>query len=326
MSAPRAVHRGTQAAFLWHGIDIRSRGRRHSGGADLLAGRYRLDRPIARGGMAIVHHADDEVLQRPVAVKTLVPDRAGDPAFRAALRHEAVTAAGLTHLNIARILDYGEDRWQGIRLPFLVMEFVPGTTLGTHVRTHGPMQWRDAAAVCAGVAGALAAAHARNVVHHDVKPANIMLSPTGAKVIDFGVAATAGEDFRDPHGQVWGTPAYFSPEQLRGHPTGPAADIYALGLVLHACLTGQRAWPGASADEVLVARACRPVPHLADRTGLPAGLTRVYQACLSRSPHRRPHAAQVARALKDLAGPQPARIPQDRQIGSHRHHPQPIGG
>jgi serine/threonine-protein kinase len=285
----------------------------------LLAGRYRLDRPIARGGMAIVHHADDEVLKRPVAIKTLVPDRAMDPTFRAALRHEAVTVAGLTHPNIARIFDYGEDHWQGVRLPFLVVEFVPGTTLGTHVRNHGPMQWRDAATVCAGVADALAAAHARRVVHHDVKPANIMLSPAGAKVIDFGVAATAGKDFLDPHRRIWGTPAYFSPEQLRGHETGPSADIYALGLVLHACLTGQRAWPGRSADEVLVARACRPVPRLADRTGLPADLTAVYQACLARSPHKRPRAAQVARALTDLAGPKPARI------GSQRRRSQPIG-
>jgi serine/threonine-protein kinase len=273
----------------------------------LLAGRYRLERPIGHGGMAIVHLADDEVLKRPVAVKTLAPDRATDPAFRAAMRHEAVTAARLTHPNIAAILDYGEDDWQGTRLPFLVAELVRGTTLGTRLRENGPMPWRDAAAVCAGVARALAAAHDKNVVHHDVKPANIMLSPSGAKVVDFGLASTAGQDFHDPHGRVWGTPAYFSPEQLCGQQTGPAADVYALGLVLHACLTGRRAWPGRSADEVLIARACTPVPRLPDRNDIPGCLIAVHRACLARSPKKRPHADQVAQILGAAARQQPPR-------------------
>lgn len=105
---------------------------------ELLAGRYRLGRPIARGGMAVVHRADDNVLQRPVAVKTLTPDRAGNTAYRSAVRREALTGARLMHPNIPRVLDYGEAEWYGLRLPFLVMELVAGRTLAAHLDEHGP--------------------------------------------------------------------------------------------------------------------------------------------------------------------------------------------
>lgn len=230
----------------------------------LLTGRYRLGHPIGRGGMAVVHHATDEVLQRPVTVKTL----------------------------------------------------------GSHLREHGPMSWRDAAAICAGVARALAAAHAKNVVHHDVKPANIMLSPSGTKVVDFGLACTVGQDLTQPHGRVWGTPAYISPEQLCGQQSSPATDVYALGLVLHACLTGRRVWPGRSAEQVLVARACTPVPRLPAHDGLPDRLAALYRACLARSPKKRPHAGQVARVLADLAGRKTGRG-NHRQLGGCRVVAQP---
>jgi serine/threonine-protein kinase len=269
---------------------------------ELLAGRYLLDKPIARGGMAVVHQARDEVLQRTVAVKTLTPDRATDQTFQTAVRREALAAARLNHRNIARVLDYGEAAWHGVRLPFLVMELVPGTTLLARLLENGPMPWREAAALCADVAAGLGAAHDIGLVHHDVKPANIMLSPRGAKVVDFGLA-TGPEDQHVSEGRIWGTPAYFSPEQLCGLPTGPASDIYALGLVLHACLTGRRAWPGHTAGEVLIARACAPVPRLPDSSDAPDPVRRIYRACLTRSPKKRPTAHSVARQLRCAARP-----------------------
>jgi serine/threonine-protein kinase len=214
-------------------------------GMQLFAGRYRLGRPIGRGGTAVVHRADDNVLQRPVAVKTLLPDRATDATLRAAVHREALAAARLSHRNIARLLDYGETEWRGTRQPLLVMELVPGSTLSARLTQHGAMHWRDTARTCAAVAAALIVAHRRCLVHHDVKPANIMVSSTEVKVVDFGVAAGPGEIPADSDGRVWGTPAYLAPEQLRGRPTGPATDVNALGLVLHACLTGRPGWAAA---------------------------------------------------------------------------------
>jgi serine/threonine protein kinase len=265
----------------------------------LLAGRYRLGRPIARGGMAVVHHADDSVLRRPVAVKTLAPDRAADAAYRSAVRREAVTAARLLHPNIPRILDYGESEWYHLRLPFLVMELVPGRTLAAHLDEHGALPWPEAARICAGVAAALSAAHRRGVVHHDVKPANIMVTGSGVKVVDFGVAGTPGENPTDTDGRVWGTPAYFAPEQLCGQPTDTGTDIYSLGLVLHTCLTGRPVWPGRTSDDVLIARACNPVPQLPRPDELPDPILRIHRACLARSPRRRPSADHLVRSLTE---------------------------
>jgi serine/threonine-protein kinase len=266
----------------------------------ILAGRYRLQATIARGGMAVVHRAEDTVLKRAVAVKTLPLERASSAALRQAVFHEALTTARLSHPNIVRLLDYGETRRHDQRLPFLVMELIAGEPLSQRLARHGPMPWPEATRICARVAEALAAAHAENLVHRDVKPANIMVSPSGVKVIDLGVAARPGHT-TDAAGRVWGTPGYLAPEQLLGQPTSPAADIYALGLVLRACLTGRPAWPGATADEVLVARACTPVPALPRSDDLPESLLRLYRACLHRSPGRRPAARQLARLLAAVA-------------------------
>ncbi|MEU4244679.1 serine/threonine-protein kinase [Actinoplanes sp. NPDC026619] len=271
----------------------------------LLAGRYRLDQLIARGGMATVHQADDEVLRRPVAVKTPTPDRATDTAFRKAVRHEAVAAASLSHPNIARLFDYGEAEWQGVLQPFLVMELVAGTTVAAHLAEHGPMEWREAAEICAGVAAGLTAAHHKELVHCDVKPSNIMMSPGKVKILDFGVSARSGQRPADPYGRVWGTPAYLAPEQMHGQPATPASDMYALGLVLHACLTGRQPWPGKGAYQVLTARACKPVPQLPDVTKVPEALIRIHRTCLDRSPKKRPSAHQVARLLTDVVNGRP---------------------
>ncbi|MBL7261197.1 serine/threonine-protein kinase [Paractinoplanes lichenicola] len=253
----------------------------------LLAGRYRLGGPIGRGGMAVVHRADDRLLKRPVAVKMLTPDRAHNQNHRAAVRREARNGVRLSHPNIARVLDYGETR-DG---PFLVMELVPGPTLAERLTADGPLPWEQTRSVCAGIARALAAAHARDLVHRDVKPANIMLDPSGAKLLDFGFAAEPGGPSTDADGRVWGTPAYLAPEQLYGRPTGPASDVYALALVLHSCLTGRPVWLGGTPDEILRARAERPVPRL------PGGIFAEYVA---EDPEQRPTAERFAYAIEAL--------------------------
>jgi serine/threonine-protein kinase len=276
----------------------------------VLAGRYDLRDEIARGGMASVHFAVDQVLKRPVAVKLLALERSHDYAYRDAVRREALTGARLAHPNLARIYDYGETERSGRFLPFVVMEYVPGQALSARLSADGPMPWREAAQICADVARALAAAHDGNVVHRDLKPSNIILSPSGAKVVDFGLSARVGENVVDDDGRIWGTAAYFTPEQLRGSPAGPAADVYALGLVLHACLTAEPAWTGSTISQVLLARSLSPVPRLPDGCAVPEAILAVHRRCLSPQPSRRPAARHVAQLLHEAAT---GTSPQHRQ-------------
>ncbi|SNY25612.1 serine/threonine-protein kinase [Paractinoplanes atraurantiacus] len=265
----------------------------------LLAGRYRLGARIARGGMAVVHHADDHVLRRPVALKLLDEHDARDQMRRTAVRREALSAARLAHPNIVRLLDYSDAE------PFLVMELVTGGTLNTRLKDHGALPWPAAARLCADIAAALASAHDHGLVHHDVKPGNVMLSPTGAKLTDFGMARAPGETTEDSDGYVWGTPAYLAPEQLRGQPTGHACDVYALGLVFRACLTGGPPWPGTTVEQVLTARACTPVPELPGPGGLPPPLVELYRACTAREPYDRPSAHHAAALFAAVAAGAP---------------------
>jgi serine/threonine-protein kinase len=278
-----------------------------------LAERYRLGDEIARGGMAAVHHATDTVLKRPVAIKVLTPERSSNYRYRDAVHRDALSAARLTHPNVVRVFDYGEMERGGHYLPFVVMEFVPGRSLAARLGDTGPLPWRDAARICMDIACALSAAHDHNVVHRDIKPDNIMLSPSGAKVVDFGVSAAPGESSVDADGRVWGTPAYFAPEQMYGEAAGPAADMYALGLVLHACLTGRPAWTGRTFRDVLVARALSPLPRLPDHCDVPEQIVAIHRRCLMPQPRKRPSAREVARLLHDAANPTPAR---QRKAGS----------
>jgi serine/threonine-protein kinase len=132
-----------------------------------------------------------------------------------------------------------------------------------------------------------------------------MLTPAGVKVLDFGIAALAGQNSLDTHGQLWGTPAHLAPEQLRGEPTYPAADVYALGLLLFECLTGARAWPGTSVGEILAARHQQRAARLPGIAGLPREIIRLYEACVADDPTKRPPAAEVAAILRRAAGKTP---------------------
>ncbi|MBM0240573.1 serine/threonine protein kinase, partial [Micromonospora sp. ATA32] len=190
-----------------------------------LHDRYVLREPIGLGGMSEVWLADDEVLHRPVAVKALAAQLAADPQLRATIQREARAAARLTHPHVTQVYDYGEATLAGgVVVPYLVMELVEGRNLADRL-TAGPLAWPDAVRMAGQIAAALAAAHRIGVVHRDIKPGNVMLTETGAKVLDFGIAALAG-----PHhplaGQtgelMMGTPAYFAPERLTPGPPNPA--------------------------------------------------------------------------------------------------------
>lgn len=270
-----------------------------------LAGRYRVEQPVGHGGSAVVHSGYDHTLKRRVAIKMFSPYRPESAMPSLDVLREARAAAALTHPNVARVYDYGEASDGEQRLPYLVMEFLEGDTLADRLAATGAFAWSRAAEVCADVAAALAAAHVADLVHRDVKPRNVMLTPAGVKVLDFGIAALAGQNSLDTHGQLWGTPAHLAPEQLRGEPTYPAADVYALGLLLFECLTGTRAWPGTTVGEILAARHQRRAPRLPTVAGLPREIIRLYEACVADDPARRPPATDVAATLRRAAGKTP---------------------
>ncbi|NGM15107.1 protein kinase [Verrucosispora sp. CWR15] len=252
-----------------------------------LQRRYRLDEPVGRGGMATVWRGYDLRLQRTVAVKLLSAPLLGDPAARDRIRREALAAARLDHPGVARVYDYGEQRHlTRTPTPFLVMEFVAGSTLAARLRAAGPLPPDETLRIGQQVAAALAAAHEQGIVHRDVKPGNIMLTESGVKVVDFGIAVGAGDDPAEPDGQLWGTPSYLPPELTAGAEAVPAGDVFALGVVLTECLTGQS--PQRSPHE--------PV-SVPDVGGLSASHAHLIGRCLAADPDRRPDAADLAEAL-----------------------------
>jgi eukaryotic-like serine/threonine-protein kinase len=267
----------------------------------LTGGRYRLRERLGHGGMSVVWRATDEVLGRDVAVKVLAPQLADDPDVLRRLRDEARAAAALRHPNIVEVYDYGEDH-----MPYVVMELVDGRTLADLLRD-GPLPWRTAVAIGAQVAAALSAAHAQGVVHCDVKPANVMVTETGVKLVDFGIAAAAGE-VEDPEAEVLGTPAYLSPERIAGGPIVAATDVYAVGLLLHLALAGRPPWQASTVTQMLRAHVYAEPAPLPPVPGLPAAASRLIRRCLAKHPHDRPAAAEVADRLGALAGLPPARL------------------
>ncbi|MFP5310656.1 MAG: protein kinase domain-containing protein [Actinomycetes bacterium] len=223
------------------------------GGLQRLADRYELEEPIASGGAAVVWRAFDEVLSRSVAIKLLHPHLAGDPTTVERFRLESINAARLTHPNVVQIYDTGQEG----DLVFLVMEYVDGPSLRDILADRGALEPSVVAALGEQVASALGEAHAQGVVHRDVKPANILMTSDGvAKVTDFGIAkALSGNQatLTGP-GTVVGTAAYVAPEQLSGGPVDARADVYALGVVLHECLTGKPAFQGDTPTATAAAR------------------------------------------------------------------------
>ncbi|WP_346618564.1 protein kinase domain-containing protein [Blastococcus montanus] len=214
-------------------------------GREILGDRYELQDLIAVGGMGLVWRGRDVVLDRPVAVKVLREECAGDPTFIARFRSEARHAASLSHPNIAAVLDYGETAGKhGQQLAYLVMELVEGAPLSARI-SEGRLDIDATLSVLEQAAAGLAEAHRAGVVHRDVKPANILVAPDGTvKLTDFGISWSAGDVALTRTGQVIGTAQYMSPEQAMGERVGPASDVYALGLVGYESLTGHAAFEG----------------------------------------------------------------------------------
>ncbi|MFB9237801.1 serine/threonine-protein kinase [Plantactinospora siamensis] len=301
----------------------------------VLDGRYRLESRIGAGGMSEVWCAHDEVLDRPVAIKLITlpyADEAAVDAIVEQVRTEARAAARLTHPNIASVHDFGlASVPDGPDTPYIVMELVHGETLASHLR-RGALDWQIAVRVCAEVSAALAAAHLHGIVHRDVKPANILLTPAGVKVLDFGIAAVIGQ--RDPvaDGEVVGTPAFVAPERLNGVGATPATDMYAVGVLLYLCLAGRLPWPvRADPDRPLshVYRAPDPLPPV---PGLPTDVAELCLRCLSADPSARPTGVAMALLLADAVAaqvyvpvgglttpPPPLSVPAQRRNTGGRH-------
>src|SRR5689334_14342201 len=223
--------------------------------------------------MAVVWRARDEVLGRPVAVKVLAGRYAGDPQSRARIRDEARSAATLSHPNIAQVYDYGEAD----SLPYVVMELVNGPTLQQRVSS-GPLPPRTVFRICGEVAAALAAAHEDGLAHRDIKMANIMVTPSGVKVVDFGIAAAVGP--ASPEDRLVGTPAYLAPERLTGDAVEPASDVYALGVLLYRLLAHESPWSVESTTQMLEAHVYVEPAPLPQLPGVPAAVAEMIDRCL----------------------------------------------
>ncbi|MCI4062860.1 protein kinase [Micromonospora sp. R77] len=273
-----------------------------NGGAQLLGERYRLIEQLGAGGMSVVWRGYDEVLGRQVAVKVLASRLAADKAFRHRIRIEAQAAARLCHPNITNVYDYGESEQVGLTVPYVVMELVDGGPLSSRLGRGGQLPWREAVTIGAEVASALATAHARGVVHRDVTPGNVMLTPTGVKVVDFGISALVGESEKGPDGALLGTPAYLAPERLDNGQVSPATDVYAVGLLLYRMLTGRLPWQASTTTQMLRAHMYNEPDPMPQVVGLPDAVAELVGRCLAKRPADRPATAEVARTLADAAG------------------------
>jgi hypothetical protein len=264
----------------------------------VLGGRYRLDRELARGGMATVWIAEDPLLSRRVAVKLLLPALAVDEALRLRFRNEAIAAAKLTHPGIVATYDTGDDDGTA----YIVMELVEGITLRHLIHERGRLPVPEAADIASQVADAIEHAHRQGLVHRDIKPANVLVQPDGrVKVTDFGIAKAAGGDDLTRTGTVVGTARYLAPEQVNGHKVDGRADVYALGLILYEMLAGSAPFAGDSDMATAVARLTNaPEPIRTARPEVSRHLEDVVARSLARDPEYR---YQSAREFKDALTP-----------------------
>jgi eukaryotic-like serine/threonine-protein kinase len=254
-----------------------------------LAGRYRLCRWLAAGGMGQVWQAVDEVLDRPVAVKLLRDEYAHDPCFVRRLRAEARHGAAVTHPGVASVFDYGEVRTADgtAPTPFLVMELVDGEPLSWLLAREGRLGLDRSLDIVGQAAVAVGAAHRAGLVHRDIKPANLLVGPDGTvKVTDFGVAQPLGEGQNDQGELLVGTAGYLSPEQASGQPATAASDLYALGVVAYECLAGRRPFTGEHSIAVALAHLMQPPPPLSD--DVPVAVRALVAQAMAKQPARRP--------------------------------------
>jgi eukaryotic-like serine/threonine-protein kinase len=274
-------------------------------------GRYEIQRPLGRGTMGVVYLAEDPALQRLIALKTIDLAFSIPPAERESFEQrflaEARVAAKVSHPGIVIVHDVGRDPGSGIL--FIALEYLQGRTLAEVVAREAPLPWREALRITAGLARALHHAHAHGIVHRDVKPANVMLLPSGdTKVMDFGIAKVPHQQLTTS-GQLFGTPLFMAPEQARGDEVDGRADLFSLGAIAYVLLTGRQAF---QADNVLqvLARVTQEQPAAPSSLvpELPPGVDALLARALAKSPAERyaDGEAMAAAAEDVLAGRAPA--------------------
>ncbi|HEU4396254.1 MAG TPA: protein kinase [Actinomycetota bacterium] len=267
-----------------------------------LAGRYRLCRRLAAGGMGQVWQAVDQRLDRPVAVKLLHDEYARDRWFVGRFRTEAHHAAAVSHPGIASVYDYGQAATcdGAPPVPFLVMELVDGEPLSALLAREGCLGLAWTLDIVGQAAVAVGAAHRAGLVHRDIKPANLMVRPDGVvKITDFGVAQALGSQACDEHEGLLGTAGYLAPEQATGRPVTPATDVYALGVVAYECLAGRRPFTGDHPIAVALAHLLQAPPPLSE--DVPRAVRELVALAMAKDPRYRPaDAGQFGRQLLAL--------------------------
>ena len=303
----------------------------------MLAGRYRLKRLIAKGGMAEVWEAVDDILGRPVAVKILHPHLAADESFRERFRREAIAAARLAHPNVVATFDTGTDGG----ITFIVMELVEADTLREVLNQTGPMAPGRVVHIGAQVADALHYAHKSGVVHRDVKPANILVCPDGrVKVADFGIAKAVEDSEPDRPspsdaltgtGSIVGTAQYLSPEQVDGRAVDGRTDVYALGVVLYEMVCGRPPFTGDTDMAVALKHITTNPPAPGQvRAGIPRGLEELVLRAMAKAPEARHQSAaelQTALLSADIAPGEPTGVvaAPPRPLPPRQDHTPPRG-
>jgi len=274
-----------------------------------LSGRYRLDARIGAGGMSTVYRALDETLQRQVAIKLLNREVASDSDQLERFRREARAVAQLNHPHIVGVIDAGEDESR----PYIVFEYVEGETLKERIRRQGRLQIAEAVAYAIEIARALGAAHARHIVHRDVKPQNVLIDEEGsAKVTDFGIARTLDEEGLTADGRVLGTTDYVSPEQALGQSVTGQSDLYSLGIVFYEMLTGVVPFTGETPVAVAMRHVREDVPdvQLARSEVSAATASVVDRATAKDLAQRYPDAATMVADLEEALAIEASRIGQ----------------
>jgi eukaryotic-like serine/threonine-protein kinase len=278
----------------------------------LLSNRYELGETLGYGGMSEVHRGKDVRLGRDVAIKVLRADLARDPQFQERFRREAQNAAALNHPAIVAVYDTGETRTDYGPLPYIVMEYVDGRTLRDIVKGEGPLPAKRAMEVMADVCAALDFSHRHGIVHRDVKPANVMITKTGAvKVMDFGIARALadGQAAVTQTAAVIGTAQYLSPEQARGEAVDARSDVYAAGCVLFELLTGEPPFTGDSPVAVAYQHVREdPKPPSSLNPRVPPQLDAIVLKAMSKGPANRYQSSAEMRGdlVRVLSGQRPA--------------------
>jgi eukaryotic-like serine/threonine-protein kinase len=268
----------------------------------LLNDRYQLLEQLGTGGMAFVYRARDLMLERSVAVKVLRQDFSQDPAFQERFRQEARAAANLSHPNIVTVHDFGLDGGQ----LFIVMEYIPGTDLKTLIKNRGRFSVEEVIPLMVQACAGIGYAHRAGLVHCDVKPQNMLVTPDQRlKVTDFGIARALASIQPEEYSEVvWGSPQYFAPEQASGGPPSPASDVYSLGVVMYEMLTGSPPFTAVTPLELArMHREQEPVRVSEFVPDIPPALEQIVHKVLSKEPSARYRTAdQLGRVLLNFGG------------------------